>query len=178
MLTPDGLRLRSTILRLAAVDPQTGQSALLAELKASKSEWSAPNQVAFPDAFDTVSADVRYRLRLDRFEQDIILREQIPPEVVLAAGFDPRSARLVLMTEFFDPSQPTKTARARSSDNGLTVADEELHFGAIWIGRGNVFRTDESGAERGIHPASRFAETSAPNCIRTPLAAGRPSGLK
>ncbi|MGC8988754.1 MAG: hypothetical protein ACP5MD_01395, partial [Verrucomicrobiia bacterium] len=144
LLTPDGVRLRSTILGLAVVDPESGKSAMLAELKSTRPEWIAPNQVLYPDAFDTLSADVRYTVGLDRFEQDIILREQIPPEVVLAAGIDPRSARLVLLTEFFDPPQPEKTVRILPLADGSTLADEELQFGAMRIGRGSAFRTQQS----------------------------------
>ena len=144
LLAPDGVRLRSTILGLAVVDPDTGKSALLAGLKPTQPDWIAPDQVLYADAFDTVAADVRYSIGLDRFEQDIILREQIPPDVVLAAGIDPRSARLVLMTEFFDPPQPAKTVRTLSSADGTFLTDEELQFGVMRIGRGTVFRADET----------------------------------
>ncbi|MDH7501555.1 MAG: hypothetical protein QHJ82_02420, partial [Verrucomicrobiota bacterium] len=95
-LTPDCVRLHSRILGLALVDPNTGTSALLAELKETKPDWIAPDEVVYPDAFDTIAADLRYSIGLDRFEQDVILRQQIPPELVADAGIDPRSARVLL----------------------------------------------------------------------------------
>jgi len=144
-LGPDGVRLRSKVLGIAVVDPKTGNSALLAELKQTKPDWVGPGEVIYADAFDSVAADLRYSISLDRFEQDIILREQIPPEVVDAVGIDPRSARVLLMTEFFDPPQPARTARSLALADGTVLTDEELDFGLMRIGRGNVFRTDESG---------------------------------
>ena len=75
LLAPDGVRLRSTILGLALVDPDRGKSALLAQLKPTQPQWIAPDQVLYADAFDTVAADVRYSIGLDRFKQDIILRQ-------------------------------------------------------------------------------------------------------
>lgn len=134
LLTPDGVRLRSTILGVAVVDPASGASALLAEVKQSRPQWISPNQVIYPDAFDDVKADIRYTVGPDQFEQDLILRQQIPPEIILAAGLDPETARVAVLTEFFDPpSTPAhpRNTPARKRANG----DEDIVFGAMTIGQ-------------------------------------------
>lgn len=138
LLTPDGVRLPSTILGVAVVDPASGASALLAEVKQSRPQWISPNQVIYPDAFDDVKADIRYTVGPDQFEQDLILRQQIPPEIILAAGLDPETARVAVLTEFFDPpSTPAhpRNTPARKRANG----DEDIVFGAMTIGNGQAF---------------------------------------
>jgi len=59
LLTPDGLRLRSTPVGLAYYDAATGQSVFIAQIKDSTGELVAPNQALYRDAFDGVLADVR-----------------------------------------------------------------------------------------------------------------------
>lgn len=104
-LTADGVRLRSTILGLGVLDTATGSSFLLAEVQASAPVLVSPTEVVYPEAFDGVRADVRYRLGLDRFEQDLIFREQIAPEWLEKLGVNPLTARVFVMTEFFDPPE-------------------------------------------------------------------------
>jgi len=60
MQTPDGKRLRSSILGLAYNDDSTGQSVLIAQIQNSQGELISSNQVLYPDAFKGVNADVRY----------------------------------------------------------------------------------------------------------------------
>jgi hypothetical protein len=67
MQTPDGKRLRSSILGLAYHDSATGNSVLIAQIQDSAGELIASNQVLYPDAFEGVSADVRYTYRKGRF---------------------------------------------------------------------------------------------------------------
>ena len=139
LLTPDGLRLRSTILGLALVDPRTGQSALLAALKPSQPDWIAPNQVLYPDAFDEIAADVRYTLGLDRFEQDIILRQRIPLAFIEAVGLDPRWTRLAVLTEFFDPPKPARRNATQTAPPNASSDQNDLHVGQMRIGLGQAF---------------------------------------
>lgn len=163
LLAPDGARLRSTILGLAIVDPQDGKSVLLAQPKVTTPRWVAPNQVLYPDAFDDLAADVRYSIGPDRLEQDVILRQQLPLEWVLAAGLDPLRARLVVMTEFFDPPTPKNHTQTERTSNNTTTkptpGSDDLDFGSMSIGNGQAFIIDTpTGPNRASIPVRRSWE--------------------
>ncbi len=139
-LTPDGVRLRSTPLGLGALDTATGRSFLLAEVQPSAPVLVTATEVIYPDAFEGVRADLRYRLALDRFEQDLILREQIAPEWLEELGLNPATTRLFMMTEFFDPPKPKREARPmRGRGSGRELANVRLDFGQMAIGEGRAF---------------------------------------
>jgi len=55
LLTPDGLRLRSRPVGLALVDPGTGTSVMLGEVRGCEAEWVAANEVLYRDAFEGLS---------------------------------------------------------------------------------------------------------------------------
>jgi len=138
LLAPDGVRLRSTILGLALVDAGSGRNVLLAEIKSCQGTQIAPGEIVYPNAFDGLAADVRYVVRLDRFEQDVILRERIPPEVVSELGLDPTQTRLLVLTEFFDPPTPARKVRHLPLSGGRLLADEDLSFGAMSMAAGEA----------------------------------------
>lgn len=141
LVCPDGVRLRSTILGVALVDVSSGESVLLGEVKPCRPEWVAANQVVYRGAFDGLAADVRYTISPDRFEQDLILREGILPEVVIGFGIDPRNARLAVLTEFFDaPSLKAGKAWGRAQQE--SPDDKEICFGLMSIGLGQAFEVD------------------------------------
>jgi len=138
LLAPDGVRLRSTILGLALLDAASGQSVLVAEVKSCQGAQLSPTEIVYRDAFDGLVADVRYLITLDRFEQDVILRERIPPEAISDLGLDPYHTRLLVLTEFFDPPHPSKKVRHLPRPEGSPLADEELSFGAMAMGAGQA----------------------------------------
>ena len=114
--TPDGKVLRSHVLGLSYFDSATGKSVLIAEVKDSTGVLYPPNVIVYPDAFTDFKADVRYTYTKGGFEQDIILREKPPgPEEY---GLDPATTRLQVLTEFLNPPQPGKLARALSERGG------------------------------------------------------------
>jgi len=94
LLTPEGQRLRSSILGIALLDLATGENVMLAEVKEAHAELTATTEVLYRQAFDGLSADVRYKLTLDGLEQDVILREAIMPDLLSALGLDPATTRL------------------------------------------------------------------------------------
>lgn len=144
LLTPDGVRLRSTILGLGVLDTANGRNFLLAEVQPAAPVMVSPTEVIYPDAFDGVRADVRYRLGLDRFEQDLILREQIVPELLEKLGVNPLTARVFVMTEFFDsPEVRAEAGVIRSEGRGRELADVRLEFGQMAIGEGRAFGLDQ-----------------------------------
>jgi hypothetical protein len=146
VLTPDGVELRSSVRGLALVDQASGKSVMLAEVKGGKAEWTAPEEVVFRDAFDGCSADLRYRISPSRFEQDLIVREQIPPESLVAWGLNPLSTRLVILTEFFDAPEPSQARRQFPRADKGELADYDLSFGAMTIGAGSAFAVETEEA--------------------------------
>jgi len=145
MQTPDGKRMRSHVLGLSYFDTASGQSVLIAEVKDSQGQLYPPNVVIYPDAFTDFKADVRYTYTKAGFEQDIILREQLPkPEEY---GLNPATTRLQVLTEFINPPQPAKQARALGRQDGREMADEDLDFGAMHMGRGKAFSVGREDRE-------------------------------
>lgn len=147
LMTPEGLRLRSTILGLGVRDRASERSVLLAELKSSTAELVSANEVIYRDAFDDVHADVRYSLKRDEFEQDLVLREEIAPEWLEELGINPATAELFVMTEFFEAPTPEVKAQVLVTSRGMERADQELEFGSMRIGVGRAFSQGEPRGE-------------------------------
>src|SRR6266487_2781705 len=141
---PDGRPLRSKIVGLAYTERDTGKSVFISELKDSV------GQVVYPDAFDSIKADVRYTVTQSFFEQDVIIREQLPsPE---AMGLNPKTARLEVWTEFFDGPDPEKSTGAILRSDGDSDRDETLNFGSMQMIGGKSFSLDGEMAAGGPEP--------------------------
>src|SRR5206468_13085186 len=123
---PDGRPLRSQIVGLAYTERDTGKSIFISELKNSVGQVVGRKQVVYPDAFESIKADVRYTVTQCYFEQDVILREQIPSPAEL--GLNPKTARLEVWTEFFDAPEPEKSTRAILRNDGDTDRDDSLNY--------------------------------------------------
>src|SRR2546422_5057409 len=134
---PDGRLLRSQIVGLAYTESDTGKSVFISELKDSVGQVVGRNQVVYPDAFQSIKADVRYTVTQCCFEQDLILREQIPDPA--AMGLNPKTARLEVWTEFFGGPDPEKSTRAILRNNGDTDPDDTLNFGSMQMIVGKTF---------------------------------------
>jgi hypothetical protein len=140
--TPDGKRLRSNILGLAYVDESSGQTVTLAQIQDSTGELISSNQVLYPNAFSGVKADVRYTYKKGRFEQDVVLREQlITPE---SFGLNSDTTELEVLTEFINP--PQETIRVHQRPDAET--DQDISWGAMQIGHGRAF---DLGAKQDSH---------------------------
>ena len=139
LLTPDGQRLRSTPLGIALLDTQSGLSVMLGEITSCQGEWLAPGELIYRGAFEGLNAHVRYRLSLSGFEQDILLEDEIGPELVAELGLDPRSTRALVLTEVFEGPEPERV------DVGPGI--ERLSFGAMHIDPGQAFRIESDRAE-------------------------------
>jgi hypothetical protein len=153
--TADGLLLQTRILGLAYYDVSSGQSVLIAQLQNSTGEL-LPNhqQIIYPNAFAEVAADVRYTVTRSSFEQDIVLREQLPDPAQY--GLSPNSA-LQVLTEFFDaptPAEAVQAASALPSTNRLAAGSvtpkvgERLTFGSLSVVPGRAFLLD--GTDPGV----------------------------
>jgi IgGFc binding protein len=134
LVTPDGQHLRSRPLCLSYFDGTN--SVLIAELTNSIGYLVGSNQVIYPDAFEGVKADLRYTYTKAGFEQDVILRESpLTPE---SYGLNPGTARLEVLTEFFDPPPPAVNA-GRVSTGAGTLENDSLDFGVMQMGCGKAF---------------------------------------
>lgn len=91
---------------VATTTDDSGQSIRIADVKSSRGEIIAAGTVLYPDAFDTVAADVRAVYSAASFEFDVILRRQLPDPALF--GLHPETTDVEVYTEFFE-TQPTRT---------------------------------------------------------------------
>lgn len=97
---PDGTKLAFRPAFLVLADRRTGQNYLLAEVTNAVGEIASPIEVIYRGAFDTIDADLLYRV--DRngssVEQFVVLRASpaLPPE------FAPEDVSLECWTEWFE----------------------------------------------------------------------------
>ena len=137
LLTPDGLHLQSHVMGLGFADPVSGKGVLLADLQDSIGQLlSSGNQVMYTNAFGggLLQADILYKQAVTGFEQDIILRQQLPDPSQY--GLEPGSTKLQVWTEFILAPTPQKTV---TTDPGTGLVNEDLEFGTMNMSRGNAF---------------------------------------
>jgi hypothetical protein len=156
-LTPDGKRLRSTILGLNLHDRSSGKGLLIAELTQKVGELVAPNQVLFRSCFDNLDADVSVTYERGRFHQDVILHQGIDAQQVAALGLSVATTRLEIWTEFFEaPAANIKAAVIESESDPILraamaepdVIDELLDFGIMKMPAGSAY-LQRPGQDRG-----------------------------
>ena len=136
--TPDGKRLRSSIIGLAYNDSSTGKSVLLGQIQDSQGELISANQVLYPNAFSGVNADIRYTYKRGSFEQDVILREQ--PATPESFGLNSQTTEIEVLTEFIDPPQ---ASIVEHQSNNRDLPDDDIGWGAMRIGHGKAFDLGE-----------------------------------
>ena len=133
LVTPDGQHLKSRPMGISYDDGT--KTVLIAQLKDSVGELVGSNQVVYSDTFTDFKADLVCTYRKSGFECDLVFREQPPsPENY---GLSSQSARLQLLTEFFDTPEPKQTSAAVSRRDGLS--DTTLQFGSTVMGHGKAF---------------------------------------
>jgi hypothetical protein len=143
IITPDGRHLKVQAVFLALLDTVSGQSLLLGQVRPTEGEVLGANTVLYPNAFDTIHADVRYRYTKYSLEQDIILHENIK----LPEGFTAEHTRLEAWSEWINSVPDGKESveldlRPAATVNrqaALVAVDEHLRFGAARIGAGYAF---------------------------------------
>jgi hypothetical protein len=135
LTTLDGLQIESQPIGLSYDDGTN--SVLFAELTNSVGQLISPNQILYPNAFVGINADLLYTYTKAGFEQDVILEGQPPaPE---SYGIDSQTARLQLITEFFNPPQPSVSTTTLPEQAGLALPDTTLDFGTMEIIQGRAF---------------------------------------
>jgi hypothetical protein len=162
LLTPDGQRLASRVVGLAYFDAASGQSVLIAETKDALGQLVAPNGLLYADAFTDVRADYRCAYTVWGFEAEVILRQQPPSPA--AWKFNPETTRLQVWTEFFDPPAPEKRVSFISRETDPAVRqgmaepdflDEQLDFGAMFMGRGKAFALGDEPLDEHAVPVGK-----------------------
>jgi hypothetical protein len=157
LLQPDGQRLRSRVIGLAYTEIDTGKSAFIAESRDSQGFVLGTNQVLYLDAMDSgIKADVRYTTTRSSFEQDIIIREQLPSPIEY--GLVPEKTKLEVWTQFLEAPVPEKRALQIKRQNGTDEPDEFLNFDAMAIGPGRAFNLDEAHS---LEPSRSITVTKA-----------------
>src|SRR6266545_401347 len=131
---------RSSPLALYYFNVESGQSALIAQVKDSIGELHPPNQLVYPDCLEGAKADYRVTYTKAGMEADLVLTAQLPPPETFFGTVNSRSIRLEWVTEFLDPPTPQK--RSRILDTGLV--DETLDFGDLWFPLGRAYAWDGS----------------------------------
>lgn len=146
LVTPDGKHLQSRPLALSYDDGSN--TVLIAELTNSIGYLVSSNQAIYPDAFTGLKGSLRYSYTKSGFEQDIILEESpLTPE---SYGLSPATARLQVLTEFFNPPQPAVTTTALPTQAGINLTDENLRFGAMNMVPGRAFLLGSDAHDGGV----------------------------
>ena len=142
VVTPQGARLRSSIAALAMLDPATGRRLIIARTRDTGPELQDAATVVFRDAFEgtyqgfPVSADVIYRIGLDRIEQDVILRQQLSDASLL--GLSAADSQFEIITEFFGNAEkeggspgslPERLGAVASAGRDENIAAADMRFG-------------------------------------------------
>ncbi len=142
--TPDGRKLSAKACYLAWYDTATGNSLLLGEIQDRIGIIRLPNEVIFTNAFDGISADLRYRYTGFSLEQDIVLHANAE----LPKGWNEETTRLEVWTEWFDTEEPVKETQIINLRANLfdappaDVNDDTLTFGSAKIILGKAFASD------------------------------------
>ncbi len=132
--TPDGTVLRTRVTGLSYFDAASGEAVLLAATRDCEGQIAGENRVVYPQAFDDVPADVEYVMTKAGWEQNVILRADIPEPSFF--GMDPQSTRLQILTEFLSPPELAGPNFTRSKDG---LQDENVRFGTMLMGKGKAF---------------------------------------
>ncbi len=138
-------------LALYYFNVESGQSALIAQVKDSIGELHPPNQLVYPDCLEGAKADYRVSYTKAGVEADLVLLAQLPPPETFFGTVDSRSVRLEWLTEFLDPPTPQKRTRILKQDTGLV--DETLDFADLWFPLGRTYAWDGSTNSDGTTPA-------------------------
>ena len=126
-----GTVLRSTLLGLAYCETDTGRSVLIAGIRSVPARLVGTQQVLYADAFDGdggLEADVVYSCGARAFEQDVVIRTQLPDPA--GYGFNPATTELAVLTEFIEA--PVPVARFQSLDLSQWNAALDTQVGPLW----------------------------------------------
>jgi hypothetical protein len=128
----DNSQLVSTVYGLAYWDKSSGSNVLIAPLQDCTGALVASNRLAYPDAFQGVSADLEYVYTRAGLAQDVLVKDLPSPANY---GLVPGSTVLQVITAFLSGPEPKKMTFNRNGEN----FDDYLDFGAMKVGVGKAF---------------------------------------
>jgi hypothetical protein len=146
---PNGKVLQMHVLGLGYVTPE-GKVVPFATVRESQGVLIGPDQALYRDCFAIEVGGIKVPLHVDLrltcfaagFEQDVLVREQLPDPASLQL---PEDSKLCVMTEFLNLQAPTKIERAlpQKDRQKPAIIDEDLEFGGFRMGRGKAFDLGE-----------------------------------
>jgi len=152
LTTPDGLQVSSEPLELSYWDGTN--TVVLAELTNSVGVLVGNNEVVYPNAFAGLKADLKYVYTRAGLEQDVILRQQpLTPEYY---NLNPASARIQMVSEFFNSPNPTTSTTILPEQAGITLADQSIGFGQMQMVLGRAFLLGQSATDPGAMVAKSW----------------------
>ena len=175
METSDHKRVISQPIGLAFYDRQTGDSLLLAQLRADCEGEVISNRIVFRDAFqgtNGIQASIVYGYDIGRFHQDIIFTRWPAGLTPMAFGMSAES-RLEIWTEMLQMPQPNVTVRVlRQETNALKRAsmaepdlvNERISFGEMVMPLGRAFLS-ESSSRHGVLVVKRLLNSGGRNVL-------------
>lgn len=110
--TPEGRRLRSSIVGLNLHNRATGADLFLAEVSPdAEGHLVAPNEIVFSNAFTGFAADVRILNGKWEIHADVLLNEALDLKELEAAGFPAADSVMEIWTEYWVSHEPVITSR-------------------------------------------------------------------
>jgi hypothetical protein len=133
--TVGGKQLNSHVLGLCYYDWKNQREAQIAGIKSSIGTVTDKSHVLYGDAFDNISADVRYTFKKSGLAQDVIFREQLPSPADFQ--MDPATTRVEVWTEFVHAPQAA-LRHQRQHANGQQHP-EIIDFDGVYLRQGAAF---------------------------------------
>jgi hypothetical protein len=123
-MTTGGTVLRSSPVAIALFDPISGAFQVIGVVTNSPAVQTDSNRVEYASAFfGDVCADVVFTIEKGTFRQDIVFTGKLDPR---AWGFAADTARIQLITEFFDAPEPERLRRPIYVEQNQTIRDRSV----------------------------------------------------
>ena len=142
LTSPGGSNFTSGVYGLSLRDISTGSNVLIATITNSIGVLNGNNEIDYPSAFSGLQADIQNLYMLSGFEQNIILRQQLPSPSDY--GLNPETTYFDVLTEFYNAPE----AQLTLIETNAQPDDVQIDFGDVGIGRGTVFVTPDGQAPR------------------------------
>ncbi|HTI70127.1 MAG TPA: hypothetical protein VMF06_09180, partial [Candidatus Limnocylindria bacterium] len=197
---PTGELMSSRVQGVAIFDAQSGKSVLVSEIKEGvQGIQITPDQIIYPDCLQgAISGDLRYTIRLDGVEQDLIIRQadllSASLESLGFAGADPANITIETWSEFLTSPEPQVQAVLRQDSvdgQSVAMADQELSFGgSMKMAAGRSFLVGQESQTLGLvskqwittSDSRRFLVESTPLVLvegkLSAVPAGQPGAMK
>jgi hypothetical protein len=133
---PDGKVFVSKVLGISYFDPGLQSNILIAPLQNCQGTLVGNNHILYQNAFAGLNADLWYTYTISGLSQDIVLHD-CPPSPA-DYGLNPKTTRLQVYTEWFDPPQPG----IRTAVDKEITHDAWLDFGSLLMGPGSALFTE------------------------------------